>query len=371
MGAEIGVGALLAASGVSALGNIAGSAISANGAQGANSQAMAFNAQQAQLNREWQEKMYKQQLGDQEAMYNKYQSPEAIAKALQKIGVNAAGAFSGGNSGFSGSLPSVPGVPSGSQAAIGSLENPYASYSQAAKGVAGDAVNVLNAITDKKLKDAQAIKALQETNNLKVQEDILKWTDMINNTVGSQKAKEELNSIIVQTGLYAAQGKLTKAQELVAETIQKLNNKEFEIKSEELSQLTLRGLFLEQSLKSGLDLQKEEIKTEQSKQAANYASADESKTRKLGLEFENAIKKIDSENAAATAQHKLAALREQYMKDATISQLDRVAAQKDFEKLDKILRMYREHPNKAALDAALDNFNEHFPLIGGFIKAFK
>lgn len=377
MGAEIGIGALLGAAGISAFGNLAGAAVSGAGAASLNEATMNFNREEAAKARQFQKDMYQQQLNDQQILYEKYQSPEALARQFGKAGVNPSAVLGTGKGGFSGALPSVPSAPSGSAASISGLSNPMEYFAQALKGTTGDAVSVLNAITDKNLKDKQALKVLAEKANLEVQNSILKWQDMINNTVGSEKARQDLNAIVEQVGLLAAQKNYTLAQKLVADTIQKLNNKEFDIKEEELSQLKLRGTFLEADLNNSLDYQRETIKTEKSKQRANYsaayasdASALESKTRKIGIEFDNAIKKIDSDNAAATAQQALAKMREQLMRDSNISRKERLAAEAECEKLDKKLEMYRKHPSKAALDATLDNFNEEFPILGGFIKAF-
>lgn len=377
MGAEIGVGALLGAAAISAVGSVAGAGISAAGASSLNEDTMDFNREEAEKARQFQREMYGQQLSDQQMMFDKNLSPQALARQYGKIGVNPSAVFGSGKSGFSGSLPSIPSVPSGSAAAISGLQNPMEYFADALKGTTGDAVSVLNAITDKNLKDKQALKVLAEKANLDVQNGILRWQDMINHTVGSEKAKQELNSIVEQVGLLAAQKNYYQAQQLVADTILKLNNKEFDIKDEELSQLKLRGTFLEADLNNSLEYQRETIKTEKSKQRSNFAAANsfdasalESKTRTVGIEFDNAIKRVDSENAAATAQQRLAALREQLMRDSNISRQQRLAAEAECEKLDKKLEMYRKHPSKAALDETLDNFNEHFPILGGFIKAF-
>lgn len=374
MGAEIGIGALLAAAGISALGNLGGAAISASGANSANADMMAFNRKEAAKNRAFQKEMYQQQLSDQEMMYNKYQSPEAIARQLQSIGVNAAGVFGSGKSGFSGSLPSVPSVPSGSQASVGSLTNPMADYAQALKGSTSDAVSVLNAMTDKQLKDKQGLKILAEKANLQTQNEILQWQNMINQTVGSEKAKEELNQIIVQTATLATAGELNKAQTLVADTIRKLNQKEFDIKDEELWQLQTRGLFLVQSLKNEQDLQVEQIKTEKSTQANNYASAslskalkNESGLRSAGLVFDNAIKKIDSENAAALATDKLYALKMEIEKSKALSREEKARATKEAEKLEYRIKHYKEYPGSVAFDEFFDNL----PVIGGIMRGLK
>ena len=372
MGAEIGVGALLGAAGISAFGNLAGSALSSYGANQANEALMAFNSAEAQKNRQFQKDMYNQQLADQELMYNKYQSPEAIAKQLKNIGVNPAKVLGSGQ-GF-GSVPSVPSVSSGSQASVGSLDNPMAAYGQALKSTTSDAVSVLNAITDKNLKDMQALKVLAEKANVQTQTELLAWQDMINKTIGNEKARAELNNIVEQTALYASTNQFNKAQSLVAETIQKLNNKEFDIKDEELSQLKVRGLYLVNSLENQLDYQEEQIKTEKSKQAENYASAslskalkNESGLRSAGLAFDNVIKKIDSENASNLAQEKLYALKMEIEKSKALSREEKARATKEAKKLEYRIKHYHQYPGSVAFDEFFDNL----PIIGGIIRNLK
>ena len=91
------------------LAGLAGSAISASSASSNNQQALAFNKWSQLQAQEYQTQMYNQQRLDQENFYKKYQSPEAIASALSKLGVNPAVALSGGHG--VGSAPAA--MPSG------------------------------------------------------------------------------------------------------------------------------------------------------------------------------------------------------------------------------------------------------------------
>lgn len=370
MGAEIGVGALLASAGLSSVGNIAGSAMSAAGAREANNQAMRFNAAEAEKNRNFQREMYNQQFQDQKSLYNEFQSPSAIAKQLQQIGVNAAGAFASGQSGFTGSMPSVPSGSSGSQASIGSLQNPMASYADALKGTTSDAVSVLNSITDKNLKDKQALKVLAEKAGQDVQNRILSWTDMINNTVGSEKAKQELNEIIVRIATFEAAGELDKAKKETEETIQRLNNKQFDLKDEEYQQLIIRGLYLTKSLDNEIALGKEKIKTEKSAQVANYGAAEASRAAAIAskaaavlseqkTEFqklENALKGLEVQRNRELAVDILQNMRSELQKSKSLNRKEQAEADKEFQKLQVRLQHYDEYENAAAFDEFFDNF---------------
>lgn len=313
MGVEIGIGALLGAACISAVGNLVGAGISAAGAASMNEDTMNFNREEAAKARQFQKDMYQQQLIDQQMLYEKYQSPEALVRQFGQAGVNSAAVLGSGKGGFSGALPSVPSAPSGSAASISGLSNPLEYFADALKGSTSDSVSVLNAITDKNLKDKQALKVLAEKANLEVQNGILKWQDMINNTVGSEKAKQELNSIVEQVGLLSAQKNYAQAQKLVADTIQRLNDKDFDIKDEELSQLKLRGTFLEADLNNSLEYQRETIKTEKSKQQSNYATARQ----------QNALAKISEIQGdidAKTKVQKLKSLQQQLIRDNILSQ---------------------------------------------------
>lgn len=273
MGAEIGVGALLAASGISTLGNIAGSAISSSGANSANSQLMAFNSQEAEKNRQFQRDMYNQQLSDQERMYNQYQSPEAIAKQLQSIGLNPS-AVLGKGSGFQ-SMGSVPGVSSGSQASVGSLLNPNASYGDALKNTTKDAVSVLNSLTDKHLKDSQTIKVLAEAKGQEYANQIAKIQSQVSEWQIPQKAKAEISNLITSSALNEARGELTKAESDLKKLTQLLTDKQIRLTDEQIQQLTIEVAWLDRIRKQEYDLLGEKQKTERSQQAVNYGSANE------------------------------------------------------------------------------------------------
>lgn len=276
MGAEIGIGALLAAAGISAVGSLAGSAISASGAQATNKQAMQFNAEEAEKNRAFQELMYNKQINDQQRMYNLYQSPQAIARQLSKIGVNPAGAFASGKSGFSGSMSGVPSPAGGSQASIGSLENPAAPYAAALSNTTKDAVSVLNAMTDKHLKDAQTIKVLADAKGQEYANRIAKIQSLVSEWQIPQKAKAEINELISSAALNEARGKLSDAETSLKELMKKLTDKQIKLTDEQVTQLSIEVSWLDRIRRQEFELLGEKKKTEKSQQAANYGYAAES-----------------------------------------------------------------------------------------------
>lgn len=371
MGAGIGVGALLGAAGLSSLGNIAGSAISASGANATNRLAMQFNSLEAAKNRLFQQQMYNQQVKDQERMYNQYQSPEAIAKQLEKIGVNGAGVFGSGKSGFSGSMSSVPSVPSGSQASVGSLENPYAAFGQALQNTTRDSVSVLNSLTDKHLKDAQSLKVLADKKGQDYANQIAKIQAQVSEWRIPSKAKAEINELITSAALNEANGRLTAAETSLKELMGKLTDKQINLTDQQIQQLTIEVSWLDKIRRQEFELLGEKKKTEKSQQAANYGSAEqshalalESGTRKAGLEFDNSIKAIDSDQAANTAVERLNALVAKYKADENVSRKQALEAEKEASKLRERIKHYKEHPNAAKFDDFWDNF----PIIGGIVR---
>ena len=355
MGAEIGVGALLGAAGISALGNLAGSAISASGAESTNRQAMAFNALEAQKNRVFQKAMYSQQLADQERMYNQYQSPEAIAKQLEKIGVNAAGAFAGGKSGFSGSMSGVPSVPSGSQASIGSLENPYSSFGQALQNTTKDAVSVLNSLTDKHLKDAQSLKVLADKKGQDYANQIAKIQSQVSEWQIPAKAKAEINELITSAALNEANGRLAAAETSLKTLMGKLTDNQIRLTDEQIQQLTIEVAWLDKIRRQEFELLGEKKKTEKSYQAANYGSAAQSNATAEQIEAQNKI--------LNNAKYRMAVLS-QTLSDADVAYKKRSITQAQYELLKEQIERAKKENDIYKLREYMGMINETISSLG-------
>lgn len=271
MGEPISTGlGLIIGGGISALGATAGSAISSEGAEDANEQTMAFNHYEAQLNRQWQERMYERQRLDQENFYKQYQRPEAIAAQLSKIGVNPASIFSSGHS-IGGSAPSMPTPPSGSQASVGSLLNPYASYAQGLQNVTSQTTQLLGTLSDSKLKDAQTIHTLrmaygQEFTNemLEISASVAKWNI-------PQTAKAEIDKLMSEAAVNNANSKLLDAKTATEKIMQIVRSNEAKLTSQQILELSIRVAHLDNLLGGQEQLQSEQVKTEKSIQSRNYA----------------------------------------------------------------------------------------------------
>lgn len=309
--------------------------------------------------------MYERQLADQESMYNKYQSPQAIAQQLKEVGINPS-ALAAGHGFSGGSMPSVPSVGSSPVTSAPQLENTGAIIGSSIEQMS----RVISNMADNDLKQKQINKVLADIKGQELANAHAEFDNYLFTTYGENEKISQLRDLLSSAMLKDAQKDYTGAQKDYTEVLKMIANKDLGIKDEEYNQLVYRGTRLAQIYDDEHELRVEEKKVKKSQQRANYASAALSDAQKSGQEFQNSILKIDSDNAAALAQQKLAAFREQLLKQSNLDRKERLRAEAECEKLDKLLKSYREHPNKAALDATLDNFNEHFPILGGFIRAF-
>ena len=89
------------------VGSLGAGLLSSSSASANNAKALDFNRWSQLQAQEFQRTMYNQQKMDQENFYTKYQSPEAIAKQLQKLGLNPANVLGQGQ-GLGGSPVSMP-----------------------------------------------------------------------------------------------------------------------------------------------------------------------------------------------------------------------------------------------------------------------
>lgn len=268
MGVGIGT-ALLIGAGIGTAGAIAGSAVSSHGAQEANEDAMDFNSWQADINRKWQSNMYERQRQDQENFYQKYQSPEAIGKALSGLGVNPATVFSGQSLG--GSVPSMPSVPSGSQASIGSLLNPLEPYAEGMRGVTTQAAQMIGAMSDSKLKDAQTIHVLKQAYGQEFTNQMLEISAQVATWQIPEKAKADINDLMASAALKNANSKLVEAQTDVEKIMKIIRQNDAKIGSQQILEMSIRLAHLDQLLSNQEQLGTQQIKTEKSIQSRNYA----------------------------------------------------------------------------------------------------
>lgn len=270
MGEPISTGlGLIIGGGISALGATAGSAISSEGAEDVNQQTMAFNHYEAQLNRQWQERMYERQRLDQENFYKQYQRPEAIAQQLSKIGINPASIFGGQSLG--GSVPSMPSPPSGSAATVGSLLNPNASYAEGLQNITSQTTQLLGTLSDSKLKDAQTIHTLRMAYGQEFTNEMLEISASVSKWSIPEKAKAEINNLMSEAAVNNANSKLLEAKTATENIMKILRSNEASLTSQQILELSIRVAHLDNLLGGQEQLQYQQIKTEKSIQARNFA----------------------------------------------------------------------------------------------------
>lgn len=295
-------------------------------------------------------------------------TPSLQVQGMHEAGINPQVALSnstqvatGGSSGnqqasYSGGLSPVP----------YQAQNPASAFAQVAQGLSslasakekGANVGLIEKQVENMAIDSQMKRALTDGYKLsnELQKLDLKYRD--------KKLLQDIQEQVLRMATTTAQGKLFTEQANIQRSVEQLNRSLANYHGQNADYLKLKIANYTVELNSVLKLN-----AAQTKKANKEAY--ESGVRAVGLEFDNAIKKVDSENAAKLAQDKLQALKAQYMTDTSKSATQRKQFEVECTKLNKVLEMYRQHPNKAALDAALDNFNEHFPILGGFIKALK
>lgn len=296
------------------------------------------------------------------------ETPSLQVQGMREAGINPQVALSnstqvatGGSSGtqqasYSGGLSPVP----------YQAQNPASAFAQVAQGLSslasakekGANVGLIEKQVENMAIDSQMKKALTDGYKLsnELQKLDLKYRD--------KKLLQDIQEQVVRMAATTAQGKLFTEQAKIQSSVEALNRSLANYHGQNADYLKLKIANYTVELNSVLKLNA--AQTYKANQEAH-----ESGVRATGLAFDNAIKKVDSENAAKLAIDKLNALKAQYMTDASKSATQRKQFEIECSKLNKVLEMYRKHPNKAALDAALDNFNEHFPILGGFIKALK
>lgn len=286
MGAEVG---LLMAGLVSAIGGITAASISSSGAQATNAQQIGATKELQEDAQQYNTEMYNRQVADarqnyaqqrddQQNFYKQYQSPQAIASQLQKIGINPSAVFGAGK-GLQG-MPTVPSIaspsaPTSPLGSIGSLMNPMASYGavipQMADSVSKLSSAGLDSAKTKETRDTLRYRIEQmiaETGNTKMLTEYQSLQNDITKIFGKAKAGAEISDLLTHAFLnqmagnsHDALSKFHKAQTLIA-------GEDLKMKKEEAAVFA-------QKLANMITLTEEQIKTEKAKQTESYSSAKE------------------------------------------------------------------------------------------------
>ena len=233
-----------------------------------NRAALAFNKWSQLQAQQYNTQMYERQLADQEALYTKYQSPQAIAEQLAKAGINpsALAAKSGFNGG---SMPSVPSAGSASPLSAPALENSGAYIGQGIEQMS----RVVSNLADSQMKQRQTTKILAEIKGQEIANAQADFSNYLMQKYGENEKVAQLNDLIASAALKDAQKDYEGANIDLTKAIKMIKDKELNIKDEEYSQLLYKGSRLVQLYDDQHNLILEQQKTEKSKRASNYANA--------------------------------------------------------------------------------------------------
>lgn len=276
-----------------------------------------FNAEEAEKQRAWSHDEWDYQFAKQTAeWYNQqdysnseafdywlkqqdYNSPVAQVKRMQIAGLNPAhvvGDTTFGSTGLSAAPTSVPNpsVPSGHAASIG-LSNPASpgakaqAFANMAKGIS----DVLNSVYGARRSAAETKKTEQTL------DPIIRGLLLDNSNKQLVNTWQQLDNLEKEKGMpdrlknLSSQGKLLIAQAMAATSSSELMNvqkelddlrkglvsKEIDIKGKELLVITAEADNIQTAIDLKNELLRQQSMTEQSKQASNYASAEESHSR--------------------------------------------------------------------------------------------
>lgn len=318
-GAAAGIGAIIG--GVGAVTSGIGGLISSDDAVDTNVEEneknRKFNAEEAQKQRDWASEEWQHQFNEQSQQWyeqqdyanqqsydywmkqQEYNSPVEQNRRLLQAGLNPAhivGSTVYGSTGLSAAPVSVPNpsVPSGSAASV-STSNPVSAVDKASafERAASGLTKIVDAIGSfsKNTAEADSTRAqlqpildnwlLKNTN----QELLNSYQEMYNIFFDKKAPKElkllgeKINNVIADTIVKQVSGELVEEQTITEQFKQILMDKDIRLRGEQYLQAVAITHNIETQLKLQNRLFEEQAKTEKSKQAENYASAEDSHER--------------------------------------------------------------------------------------------
>ena len=318
-GAAAGIGAIIG--GVGAVTSGIGGMISSDDAVDTNVEEneknRKFNAEEAQKQRDWASEEWQRQFEQQSAQWyeqqdyanqqsydywmkqQQYNAPSEQVSRLLQAGLNPAhvvGSSVYGSTGLSAAPVSVPNpsVPSGSAASV-STSNPVSAVDKASafERAASGLTKIVDAIGSfsKNTAEAESTRAqlqpildnwlLKNTN----QELLNSYQEMYNIFFSEKSPKElkllgeKINNVIADTIVKQATGELIEEETITEQFRQILMDKDIRLRGEQYLQAVAVTSNIEMQLKLQNRLYVEQAKTERSKQASNYAVAEETHER--------------------------------------------------------------------------------------------
>lgn len=314
--------------------------------------------------------MYEQQKTDQEEYYKKYQSPQAIAQQLMQAGINPAAAVNGLTSG-TGSAPSMPSAGSVSPNSAPALENTAQPLANSVESAARSVASLATAQSQLK----QGEKAAAETKEtLSLLEHNVKSLMLQNAGQEAHNAYQELlngftkkygdseHALGIRKGLAdillaSSQRDYNNALISCQQVQEKLLKNQLKMSDEDVANYSyLLSLMTENVKKQG--------QVYDSQRTVNYASAALSASQKTFQDLQNKQERVKVSPSAIQALSN--SYQEELQRNGSISKKERIQAQNEIKKLEKIAEMYEKHPSKVAADATLNNFTDNFPILSKF-----
>ena len=345
-----------------------------------------YNTQEAEKARQFQQNMMQEQMNYQT---QSWRDQQRSALALQVAGARDAGVnpqvlLSGGGASASGGSASAPSGGSAPGASFSSglspvpyqAQSPTVAFAQVAQGISSLATAKEKGVNTHVLE--KTIESMDvDMSYKKALISAVKTKEALDNVELKHKDKllaQQIEKGVVEMATMKEQGKLYAETAKIQDSIKKLNEQLSNYHGQQYELVKLQVASFAKDFQSMLDVRVAQVKEANAKayeasMNANLSKAlkNESNLRSAGLAFDNVIKKIDSDNAAALAQDKLYALKMEIAKSKALSREEKARANKEAEKLEYRIKHYKEYPGAVAFDEFFDNL----PIIGGLIRGLK
>lgn len=256
----------------SAVSSIAGSVMASQ----TNAEMMQTNKDMQADAQKWNEKMYVQQMQDQEDMYNKYQSPQAIAKQLREAGLNPSALASGGLSG--GSMPSVPSVGSSPALSSPSLSNPAAPLQQGINDMASSISQLSSAENQtaeaektRSMLAGQLESLMLQNKQMDLHNHWQEFQNYLQQNFGEDKMTSEISDNLSRAYLNYMTGDTQKALSGYYDVLTKIGDNEYKISYEKAANIGTYIQLMLGDMQAGINLKNQSIKTGKSQESLNYS----------------------------------------------------------------------------------------------------
>lgn len=331
-----------AAVGAAGLGNLFGNIIAAKTQSDINASQIAYSREAATTAFERQNEQYE-----------KYLSPEAQAKQLNDIGLNAASVL-GKGAGVGGQMPNV------NQAQVPDLKNPAQNYSQMLK----DTMQAVSMYADAKKKDSEVGLVLEQMYGQQLSNYYQQTQNYLLETFGESKISAELNDLYASAFLKYATGAKEEAVHDLTKMQEKIASNEYKITTEQAANIAMMiqrslALMLAQTNAANAGASASRSQVGLNNSMSGYYKNLSFNTEQIGKVLE-----LDAENRIAVNTDMLEQLKAAIDKDTTLSKADKEKAYYEYNRLKSFNKLIDESGAQRRLHYTFDAFNEHFPIIG-------